>query len=240
MFSKNLIKKLTLQYQTTEINITREYVQHLFLSIFYQQPNSETILSKGGTALHSAFQSPRFSEDRDCSGFRTNISMLETLILDVLNKIQGVGLKVEIAESKKTSGGYLGILDLTFSGYQNRISLEISLRKKNNLRGEPMLITSNFIPSYTILLLPRKMLVDEKLSALLSRAKPRDYFDLYFLLRKGLVEVEKRKVLKEIKSRLEKDKPLVKKELENFLPRNQHRLVLNFREILLQEISHYL
>ncbi len=240
MVSRDLIKRLALQYQTTEINVAREYAQHLFLSIFYQQPESEQVLFKGGTALHIVFQSPRFSEDLDFSGFRTDISMIETLILNVIEKIQKVGLKIEIAESKKTSGGYVGILDLTFSGYQARVCLEISLRKQNNIKGEPVLINSDFIPSYTLLILPQKMLVDEKLSALLGRAKPRDYFDLYFLLRKNLIEVEKRKVLKEIKSRLEKNKPSLEKELRDFLPRSQRRLIRNFQEVLLREISHYL
>ena len=240
MLNKDIIKKLALQYQSTEINIAREYVQHLFLSVFYQQPESEQILFKGGTALHIVFQNPRFSEDLDFSGFRTDISTIETLILKVVDKIQKIGLEIEISESKKTSGGYLGILDLSFSSYKTRVCLEVSLRKQNSIEGEPVLITCDFIPSYTLLMLPQKILVAEKLSALLGRAKPRDYFDLYFLLRKGLVEVGKRGILKEIKSRLEKEKLSLKKELRDFLPRSQHKLIRNFQKVLLREISHYL
>ena len=240
MLNKDIIKRLALQYQTTEINVAREYVQHLFLSIFYQQPKSEQILFKGGTALHIVLQSPRFSEDLDFSGFRTSIPMIETLILNVVDKIQKIGLEIEISESKKTSGGYLGILDLNFSSYKTRVCSHVSLRKQNSIKGEPVLITSDFVPSYTLLTLPRKMLVGEKLSALLDRAKPRDYFDLYFLLRKGLVEVRKRGILKEIKSRLEKEKLSLEGELRDFLPRSQHKLIRNFQKVLLQEISRYL
>ena len=240
MLNKDIIKKLALQYQTTEINVVREYVQHLFLSIFYQQPKSEQILFKGGTALHIVFQSPRFSEDLDFSGFRTNITTIETLILNVVDKIQRISLEIAISESKKTSGGYLGILDLTFSSYETRVLLEISLRKRNNIRGEQVLITNDFVPSYTLLMLPQRILVAEKLSALLGRAKPRDYFDLYFLLRKGLVEVRKRGILKEIKSRLEKEKLSLERELRDFLPRSQHKLIRNFQKVLLRDISRYL
>jgi len=240
MLGRDIIKKLSFQYQTTEINIVREYTQHLFLSIFYQYPESEKILFKGGTALRVVFHSPRFSEDLDFSGFQTDISTLETLLLNVTEKIQRFGLETEITESKKTSGGYLGTLDLVSSGYRSRILLQVSLRKQKSVKGEPVLITSDFMSSYTILILPVKILIEEKLSALLERAKPRDYFDLYFLLRKELIKVEQRKVLKEIRKRLEGGNLLLEKELQDFLPRNQQKLIHNFQKVLLQEISRYL
>ena len=97
----------------------------------------------------------------------------------------------------------IGVLDLTVSGYRTRIILEVSLRKKNGVKGETVLIAGDFVPSYTIAILLQKMLVDEKLAAVLSRAKPRDYFDIYFLLRKGLVAVKQKKNLREIKRQLE-------------------------------------
>ena len=239
MLDREVIKKLALQYQTTEINVAREYVQHLFLSIFYQEPDSEKVLFKGGTALRIVFQSPRFSEDLDFSGFETNVPMLETLVVNAINKIHNVGVDVEISESKKTSGGYIGVLDLTVSGYRTRIILEVSLRKKNGVKGETVLIAGDFVPSYTIAILPQKMLVDEKLAAVLSRAKPRDYFDIYFLLRKGLVAVEQKKVLGEIKRQLEHKTLSLEKELHDFLPKSQHKLVRDLPKILLREISRY-
>ncbi|MBN1444929.1 MAG: nucleotidyl transferase AbiEii/AbiGii toxin family protein [Candidatus Omnitrophica bacterium] len=64
---------MALQYKTTEINIAREYVQHLFLSSLYREKSSEKVLFKGGTALRIVFQSPRFSEDLDFSGFGINL-----------------------------------------------------------------------------------------------------------------------------------------------------------------------
>lgn len=82
-------------------------------------------------------------------------------------------------------------------------------------------------------------LIDEKLEAVLSRAKPRDYYDLYFLLRKGLVSVEQRKFLREIKFRLKQGKLSVEKELRDFLPLDQQNIIRNFHEILLREISRY-
>ncbi|MCL5674597.1 MAG: nucleotidyl transferase AbiEii/AbiGii toxin family protein [Candidatus Omnitrophica bacterium] len=239
MLNREIIKKLALHYQTTEVNIVREYVQHLFLSAFYQEPDSEKVLFKGGTALRIIFQSPRFSGDLDFSGFSADITLIETLVINAIDKIHDFGVDIEISESKKTSGGYIGIFDLMSAGYWTRITMEVSLRKRNGIKGEPILITNDFIPSYTIIMLPQKTLVYEKLMAVVNRAKPRDYFDLYFLLRKGLVSVEQKKILKEIKFRLENETLSLEKELRDFLPTNQRKLIRNFQKFLLMEISHY-
>ncbi len=239
MINREAIKKFAAKYQTAEFNVARAYAQHLFLSLFYQQPESEQVLFKGGTALHIIFQSPRFSEDLDFSGFGIQVRRLETLFLNTIIEIQKSALEVEIIESKRTAGGYLSSLHLTFTGYDVRILLQVSLRKQNDTEGEPVLITSNFIPPYTLLMLPEEKLIEEKLEALLERSKPRDFFDLYFLLRKGLIQPEKRKVLREVKARLNKIKFSFGKELKDFLPRRQHTLIRNFQQILLKEISRY-
>ena len=76
MISEKTIKELTQKYQTTEINIIREYCQHLFLSYFYQKRKSEQIYFKGGTALRIIYNSPRFSEDLDFTGIH-NIAYYE-------------------------------------------------------------------------------------------------------------------------------------------------------------------
>ena len=101
------------------------------------------------------------------------------------------------------------------------------------------MITGDFLPPYSIAMLPKKVLVEEKLAAVLSRSKPRDYFDLYFLLRKELVAVEQKRVLGEIKRQLEQEKLSLEKELRDFLPKNQRGFIRDLQAILLQEVSRY-
>lgn len=48
MLNRENIKRLASQHETSEINIAREYVQHLFLSLFYREKYSRQILFKGG------------------------------------------------------------------------------------------------------------------------------------------------------------------------------------------------
>ena len=63
MISNDTIRQFALKYQTTELNVRREYFQHLFLSYFYKQEGSERVFFNGGTALRLIYHSARFSED---------------------------------------------------------------------------------------------------------------------------------------------------------------------------------
>jgi len=111
MISQLKIIQLSQQLQTTELNIRREYIQHLFLSYFYKQNGSDLFLFKGGTALRIVFNSPRFSEDLDFSSKKTGLKAIEDIILATLNNIEREGIKTNIVESKSTSGGYLANLE---------------------------------------------------------------------------------------------------------------------------------
>jgi len=52
MISQDTIKKLAIRYHTSEFpNVSREYLQHLFLSALYKISGAEKLLFKGGTAL---------------------------------------------------------------------------------------------------------------------------------------------------------------------------------------------
>ena len=74
------------------------------------------------------------------------------------------------------------------------IQLDISLREGEK-RGEAIMITSDLIPAFIVIALDREQLVDEKIQALLSRKKARDFYDLYFILRANLLPPERRGVL---------------------------------------------
>lgn len=90
MVAQDQIQKLSTKYQTSNLNIIREYLQHLFLSYFYQHPQSNEIYFKGGTALRFVYQSPRFSEDLDFSTNKEDIPGIEDILLEVLGKIEHV------------------------------------------------------------------------------------------------------------------------------------------------------
>jgi len=232
------IRVLAAKLQTTELNVRREYCQHLFLSYFYQQSLTDQIYFKGGTALRVIYNSPRFSEDLDFSSSLTDIHALEDAVLGALAEIARENVDLDIAESKATSGGYLAII--TFRGDDTPIAvqLQISLREGEK-RGEAVTIISDFIPAYTILALARDQLIDEKIRALLTREKARDFYDLYFLLRADLLLPGKRAALPMALETVRRSKIDFEQELKEFLPRSQWAILRRFPATLEREIERF-
>lgn len=241
MISEEKIRKLARQFQTTELNVKREYFQHLFLSYFYQRKNSEKVCFKGGTALRIIYQSPRFSEDLDFSSSIRSISVIEKMVVETLAEVEREGIVTEIKETKKTSGGYLAEIIFEAGGRPVAILLEISFRGDGG-KGESVTIASSFIPPYIIEQLDKNQLVEEKINALLSRKKPRDFFDIYFILRAGLLTVSKRSILSNVLNILKSNKTRLNfsRELKQFLPRSHWAIVKNFPAALEREIKRFL
>src|SRR3989344_7934704 len=210
-------------------NVMREYLQHLFLSFLYQEKKSELLLIKGGTALRLVWRSPRFSEDLAFTGTKISISQIESLMEAALEKVESEGIKTDIEESKKTSGGYLAIFYFKTDEYESGIQIEVSLRTEPKEAGVAALIQSDLIPAYTLMHLDQKKLVGEKIQACLTRAKARDFYDLYFILRSRMAFKETFSQDKALKIKLLKvingQKFELKNELKRFLPSNQHTLL---------------
>ena len=240
MIDAQVIQRLATQYQTTTVNVAREYCQHLFLWACYQHRAADRILFKGGTALRVIYGSPRFSEDLDFSGFGIRKPAIEELMADTLSSMEQVGVALDIEEAKTTSGGYLGIIHSRFLGYHVAIQIEISLRERVKIAPAMSLIASEFLPAYTLLHLPQELLIAEKLTALRTRAKARDYYDLYFLLRKRLLPPQARSILADILVQLQRSTPTAFQELKLFLPKHQQGIVKNFRATLERELRQYL
>lgn len=246
MISQESIGQAARSQQTTELNVAREYCQHLFLSAFYRQAGTERVLFKGGTALRIAFGSPRFSEDLDFSGFGPTVSQIENWVLEAVGEIEQHGIGIELTDSKTTSGGYLAAIDCGIHDYPVRILIEISRRSQAKgrarppeMQGQGMLITPEFLPAYTLMLLPEAVLVEEKLNALLTRGKPRDYYDVYFLLRKGMITVDQRPRLAAVKQKHLRSKLNLQRELALFLPRSHHTVLRDFNRILETELTRH-
>lgn len=242
MISQNAIKELSIKNQTIETNIAREYIQHLFLSALYSQQGSDALLFKGGTALKIIFHSPRFSEDLDFSVQKVlSKNKLDNFFLESICRIEQEGITAELKEAKFTSGGYLGILLYSFYNFRGEINIEISLRKEKSLQESVTTIVSDFLPAYVLVYLSPKEIINGKLLALLNRHKPRDYYDLYFILRHPELNkfVDFKKLL-EIKGKLLKERMNFKSELKILLPTSHHMILKNFKQLLIKEIDKYL
>jgi len=250
MITQDTIKKLAIQFRTSEFpNIVREYFQHLFLSQLYRLENSDNLLFKGGTVLRVIYGSPRFSEDLDFSIFRVERHIqkkfIEDLFTTVLVEIEKIGIKVELGPKPgRTAEGYYG--DATFHIYDYQpisVSLNISSRNEGGVKGEVDSVANDFVPTYNVFHLPQELLVDEKIfGALLTRWKARDFYDLYFIMRKGILSLKQKIRLNEKKDEIIKSSEKVNfyTELSVFLPQDQQIIIRDFKNNLVKELNRQL
>lgn len=240
MLNLESIKQFAQKYQTQEKNVVREYIQHLFLSYLYRQKESEALLFKGGTALRFLYRSPRFSEDLDFTGIQVIAKQVELMFEKVLLEIERYGIKTDFSEAKETSGGYLGIIEYSFLDFSEGMKFEVSLREGKEIHGELATIINDYINTYTLIHLPAPEMVRGKIEALLDREEPRDFYDLYFLLRHPELNkyVDKR-LQKKVLVSLKRSNIDFKKELSVLLPVSHHAVLKDFRVVLEREIERY-
>lgn len=237
MIDRGFIKKMSVKYQTTDFNILREYSQNLFLSQLYLQKDSDNMLFKGGTALRIIYNSPRFSEDLDFTTVKIPKAKIEDMIQNVLLEIERFGMDVKIEEFSLTSGGYICFISLGILDEKLSIELNISKRASGVTKGEAVLVSNDLVPPYNLIQLPQKELVNEKIKALLERSKPRDFFDLYFILRNNLLTPEQKHMLCKVLAVIKNREYNFAGELKIFLPRNYQMIIKDFKSILQKEIE---
>lgn len=97
-------------------------------------------------------------------------------------------------------------------------------------------ISSDYLPPYSLFALKTDLLVKEKIDAAISRKKPRDFFDIYFLLRSRLITPNQKELLKKVEKTLENADFDFSGELKQFLPVSIHPVIKNFRETFSSEL----
>lgn len=247
MLDRNFLQNLAVKSETSFQNIIREYIQHLFLRSFYTKKGCDNFLFKGGTALRIVFGSPRFSEDLDFTGIGWSKDY-EMVLEETLFDLSSEGIDIELTESKTTSGGHLANMIVNLFEEKVEIQNQVSFRERSPLRrlskasktnAENMVVTTNLAPAYSIYLLGTKIIVSEKINALIERAKPRDFFDLYFILRKEelrrvlkIDETLREKVLAQIENQSRRE---LERELKELLPRSFWRVINDLPTTLKRE-----
>lgn len=248
MISREALEKIAKHYKMSLFpTVIREYCQHLFLSQLYKISESEKLLFKGGTALRIIYGSPRFSEDLDFSLYSIEKhdvkSFVEDIFLKVLTEIGYSGISVQIgSNTNPTTGGYFATAVFKVLNFEP-ISIEINISNlsgKENVRGEVDNISSDFVSTYSIIHLPQEVIVDEKIfDALCERKKPRDFYDLYFMMRRNMLSSDQKQRLVKIQNRIEDEACHIDfgKELREFLPVDQQSIIRDFGKTLKAEMQ---
>lgn len=253
MISDYQLEELAQHLKIDKFTVLREYLQILFLNYFYRESLSEKFCFKGGTCLHLYYNSPRFSEDLD---FSTTIS--EEKIKNLLKKVIK-NFQIEIPEIS-LNFIYRGKKSLRFKlKYQSKtlkfplaIRLDFSL-EKIFLPPNILSLKTKFPVSFFSLVLCQKEeeILVEKIRAFLWRGKGRDFFDLWYLLEKGVSLNQKilEKKLKMINLKFEKSSFLEKikeypekkiyLDLAKFLPLNYRKIIPKLKEKLISLCSSF-
>jgi len=167
--------------------IEQDYIQALFLHIIYK--HSESLVFKGGTYLKHAYGLDRFSEDLDFT-LRQPMPSLDKKFQQMADELSvfGVNATIDYIEEKTISFNarlvYNGPLYTGLERSQGHIHLELA--KRNDIMHDPEW-TRLFFPYpelrvISVLGLRKEEVLAEKLRALTMRKKPRDLYDVWFLL----------------------------------------------------------
>lgn len=167
--------------------IEKDYLQHLIL-LFLSKHAKDELVFKGGTALQKIYGLNRFSIDLDFTGRKEKI---ESIFENISQDINKFGYRCEL---KKKGGPGLNfsfkINGPLYDGDEktsSNIRAEISLRKDLLLKPIIKEIVPVYpdIQPYVILVMHIDEILAEKTRAVMTRDKPRDVYDIWFLLRKG-------------------------------------------------------
>jgi predicted nucleotidyltransferase component of viral defense system len=168
----------------------RDYVQHLILWLLYSR--SQALIFKNGTALRLVYGGSRYSEDLDFNGSE-EVAMLQSLWQKIIAGLEDFGVVAEIRNDWVSEVGYS--FDVSFQGplHDGRDRSKGKVRVDVNRRPEQVqtrreLVTSEYddVRPFVVTVLTLEHLMAEKIRALLVRGKPRDLYDIWLLLHKGV------------------------------------------------------
>lgn len=227
MITSRQIKELSKLYQIDNFTTVREYLQLLFLNYLYQEKEAKNIFLKGGTAIKLLFGSPRFSEDLD---FSTTYDVKE--IKKIVKKVeQAIQREIpSLGVFPLYSGKETERFRIKYEGEEIKYPLVIRLdfhRVKKIERTTVSPLTTKFpIVIFPLVShLTEEEILKEKINALRTRAKGRDFFDVWYLLARGVSlpkDIDKNKVLRKIK---QTPQTQLTRDLSAFLPRPQRRII---------------
>jgi len=170
--------------------IEKEYILSIFLERIAKSDSN--LIFKGGTALSKFYLDYyRLSEDLD---FTYTGNEIKNAIEAIHTISASLGYKIK--DENETEGSYTAkIKYLGPLQYPNFIKIDISLREK--LIFEPRAMTARSfyadVEPFTIKVYDLREITAEKVRTLIQRKKPRDYFDLWYILKNknyDLIEIK--------------------------------------------------
>ncbi len=158
--------------------IEKDFVLTLVLREIYNSRFKNTLVFKGGTALHKLYLHKRLSVDLDFTALgEFDIDVFRNILL--IKKINSEIRKIRAFEnSVSIDMKYISLLN-----YPDSIKIDISLREKPLLGLKEVAVHSPYFPDFPVLTFQIEEIASEKMRALIQRKRPRDYLDMWLLLK---------------------------------------------------------
>lgn len=198
--------------------LEKDYLINLMLKVISINKVSEELVFKGGTALYLFYGLDRFSEDLDFTYTgKTSIDKMIDLYLNPIIKDFNLNYRIRKNkgniiirnEGKEISGvrSELFIEGPLFSrtGVGHKIKIDISARNDIIIKPKAEKLASKYADVGTTLIYVmniKEMLV-EKFCALTERAKARDLYDIYFLMKYKNIKLDEKMLIEKLNKRNE-------------------------------------
>jgi len=164
--------------------LEKDYVLTLILKHIYAEKLwHETLVFKGGTALHKLYLHRRLSLDLDFTAH-------EPIALEVIRPVLEVP---EIQGQVKDAHEFHDALTIDRLGFvgplrhPNSIKVDISFREAVQLAPREFVLSTPYAPPFRVTCMALEEILAEKIRAALMRRAPRDYFDLWLLFQQDTI-----------------------------------------------------
>lgn len=183
----------------------KDYLLELMLSAISSETKDELVF-KGGTCISKFYAAGRFSEDLDFSAVKK--IDIDKLLSRVTMKLKQYDIEAEITGKKEPFSSILTTIHAKGPLYTGdkrtmaKLRVDINFKSEVVLPAETKMHVSIYpdIPPFSVIVMREEEIFAEKVRAALTRNKPRDVYDLWLLLEKGV----------------SKDMPLIKQKLKYY------------------------
>jgi len=184
MLTRRQLRNLSLKQGVGLYVVERDYVQTLFLYELYKHVSG--FLFKGGTCLRMGYNLNRYSEDLDFN-FNNGPAIGMNELVETASRLADFGIESELKEEKSSFGfthrlRYKGPLYDGKDISKGTIKIDVSCRKEQ-VETTTKLLNPVYddCPSFVLTCLTLDHILAEKIRALVTRGKPRDLYDVWFL-----------------------------------------------------------
>lgn len=170
----------------------KDYIMDIILLSISRSTKDELVF-KGGTCLYKFYGLHRFSEDIDFT-MKKDIN-INSLLKKIISNLSYFGIDAEIKSDKREYNTIMIVIRAKGPLYkgtnQSSTTIGIDINTKSEINRKPVLMDYSSvypdIPSFPLFVMDENEILAEKARAVMSREKARDVYDIWFLLKKGLL-----------------------------------------------------